>query len=108
QGKTDCIFLDHAGAVFKHGLPSDDVLWTLQADKKAENVTAAARKKGEAIEIAKCPECSAIMGGPPPCWSCGWQQNPRGRDVDFADGELGLVANGKAHSASLTYEEQIQ
>jgi superfamily II DNA or RNA helicase len=96
EGKNDCIFLDHSGAVFKHGLPSDDVAWTLDVDRKAENVAAAARKRGEAVEIAKCPECSAILGGPPPCWSCGWQPQPRAREVEFAEGELGLVTNGHA------------
>jgi DNA repair protein RadD len=109
EGKTDCVFLDHAGAVYRHGLPSDDVAWTLNVDSRAENITAAARKRSAAIEIAKCPECSAILGGPPPCWSCGWQPKPsRGRDVEFFDGELGLVANGKTHSAPMSHAQQIQ
>src|SRR5262249_52052456 len=79
EDKTDCVFLDHAGAVFKHGLPSDDVAWTLHVDQRAANVTAASRKKGETPEIAKCPECDAIICGPPPCWSCGWIPKPRAR-----------------------------
>jgi DNA repair protein RadD len=100
EGKTDCVFLDHAGAVYRHGLPSDDVAWTLDVDRRAENVAAAARKKGEATEIAKCPDCNVIMGGPPPCWSCGWYPRPRGRDVEFAAGELGLVADGCARKGN--------
>jgi hypothetical protein len=108
SGKTDCIFLDHAGAVYRHGLPSDDIAWTLEVDSRAENITAAARKRSAAVQIAACPECSAILGGPPPCWSCGWQPRPRSRDVEFADGELGLVANGKALSAPMSHAQQIQ
>jgi len=108
NGKTDCIFLDHAGAIYRHGPPSDDIAWTLETDKRAENVSAAARKRGDAIEIAKCPECDAILGGPPPCWSCGWQPRPRSCDVEFIDGELGLIVDGKARVRPMSREQQLQ
>jgi DNA repair protein RadD len=108
EGKSDCIYLDHAGAVFKHGLPDDEIFWTLETDKRAVNITAAERKRGEAIEIAQCPECDAILGSPPPCWACGWQPKPRARDVEFIDGELGIVVGGRAQSAPLSREEQLQ
>jgi superfamily II DNA or RNA helicase len=35
DGKSDCVILDHAGAVFRHGLPEDHVEWTLSPDKQA-------------------------------------------------------------------------
>jgi superfamily II DNA or RNA helicase len=98
EGKADAVILDHAGAVYRHGLPSDDIAWGLEVDRKARNVTAAARAEGATHEIARCPECDAILGGPPPCWSCGWQPQRRGRDVEFVDGELGLVVGGKANA----------
>src|SRR5262249_42338554 len=78
--------------------PSDDIVWTLKVDKRAVNISAAARKCGDATELARCPECSAVLQGKPPCWSCGWIPKRRGRDVDFIDGELGLVVDGKAQA----------
>jgi len=91
EGKTDASILDHAGAIWRHGAPSDDIAWTLEVDKKAVNISAAERKRGDASELACCPECSAILQGKPPCWSCGWSPKRHGRDIDFIDGELGLV-----------------
>jgi DNA repair protein RadD len=32
----------------------------------------------------------------PPCSNCGWMPKPKARDVDFLDGELGLVQAGRA------------
>jgi superfamily II DNA or RNA helicase len=96
RGKIDCVFLDHAGAVYRHGLPSDDIEWTLTVDRRATNATAVSRARNNAVKIAQCPDCSAILAAQPPCWSCGWMPKPRARDVDFADGELGLVINGQA------------
>jgi DNA repair protein RadD len=95
-GKSDCVFLDHAGAVYRHGLPSDDIEWTLTVDRRATNVTANSRARNKAVKIAQCPDCSAILAAQPPCWSCGWAPKARARDIDFADGELGLVTNGRA------------
>jgi superfamily II DNA or RNA helicase len=106
EGKTDAIILDHAGAVYRHGPPSDDIAWTLAVDFKAENTTDAARKRGEAPEMAKCPECSAIMTSKPPCWSCGWVPKRRGREVEFTDGELGLVIGGKSNASVYSIEDK--
>jgi DNA repair protein RadD len=35
--KTNCILLDHAGAVHRHGLPTDVIEWHLETDTKAAN-----------------------------------------------------------------------
>jgi DNA repair protein RadD len=101
DGKRECIFLDHAGAVYRHGLPSDDIAWTLHIDQRAQNITAVARERGKAVNVAQCPECSAILTNRPPCWSCGWQPPQGPREVEFVEGELGLVKNGRARRAQL-------
>src|SRR5262249_49560835 len=107
ERKTDASILDHAGAIWRHGAPEDDIAWTLKVDKRAANLSAAARKRGDATELACCPECSAVLQGKPPCWSCGWIPKRRGRDVDFIDGELGLVLNGKAQAQQYSPDEKI-
>ncbi len=98
DGKSDCVILDHSGAVYRHGLPEDHVEWTLDVDRRAENPTQARRERGEEPKLRECPSCKTVMAAPP-CHACGWMPAPRpGRDRDFADGELGLVIGGKAQA----------
>jgi superfamily II DNA or RNA helicase len=106
-GKRDAIILDHAGAWHRHGLPEDHVEWTLDVDARAENRTHEARKRGEALALRECPSCKQIMAAPPPCVHCGWEPRPRGRDVDFLDGELGLVSGGKAKPSEYSIDEKL-
>jgi DNA repair protein RadD len=108
DGKSDCVILDHSGAVYRHGLPEDRVEWTLDVDKRAENPTQAKRKAGEEPKLRECPQCRVLMTKPP-CGSCGWMPAPRaGHDRDFRDGELGLIVGGKAQAGTLQPHEQLQ
>jgi DNA repair protein RadD len=107
DGKPDAIILDHSGAVFRHGLPEDHVEWTLNVDRRAVNPAQAQRDRGEASRLHECPSCKAVMVAPP-CGACGWQPQPRGRAIDFEDGELGLVTNGKARAQAYTNEEKVR
>jgi DNA repair protein RadD len=95
-GKPDAIILDHSGAVFRHGLPEDHVEWTLDVDRKAENKKQSKRRRGEEPKLRECPSCKVLLAHPP-CHQCGWIPAPRRRgcDVDFEEGELGLVVDGK-------------
>ena len=105
--KTDVVILDHAGAVYRHGLPEDHIEWTLQVDGRAVNPVHEKRARGAEPKLSECPSCQAIMVVPP-CGNCGWRSQPRGRAVDFEDGELGLVVGGRAQAHEMTREEQRQ
>jgi superfamily II DNA or RNA helicase len=106
--KRDCIILDHSGAVYRHGLPEDRVEWSLNVDHRAVAPAHERRKRGEDSKLSECPQCKVLMVTPPPCIHCGWAPAPRrGRDVDFAAGELGLVVGGKATAKIPTQQEQI-
>jgi DNA repair protein RadD len=108
DGKRDAIILEHSGAVFRHGLPEDHVEWTLDVDRRAVNPRHESRQRGEAPRLGKCPSCKVVITSLP-CRHCGWQPQPRrGRDVDFQDGELGLVVDGKVWSGKMTREQQLQ
>ena len=99
EGKANAIILDHSGAVWRHGRPEDHVEWTLDVDRRAENPAQEARKRGDEQKLRECPSCQAVMTIPP-CGNCGWEPAARrGRDVDIADGELGLVEGGRARAA---------
>jgi superfamily II DNA or RNA helicase len=96
-GKTDAIVIDHAGACYRHGLPEDPVHWTPRTDRQAVNPKHEQRKRGEEPKLRECPACHVVMAAPP-CAACGWMPKPRARDVEFAEGELGLVRGGRAQA----------
>jgi len=106
EGKPDAVILDHSGAVFRHGLPEDHVIWTLATDCRAENPAHDKRKAGAEPKLRECPSCQAIMVRPP-CHHCGWMPQPKARNVDFEDGELGLVVGGKPRAQQYTTEQKI-
>lgn len=91
-GKTDAIILDHSGAVFVHGLPEDDIAWTLDSDSRAVNRTHAARSaRAFGPALVDCPECHAVRVRGQPCVVCGWTPRTKGAAVEVAEGDLGLV-----------------
>jgi superfamily II DNA or RNA helicase len=101
SGKTDALILDHAGAVFEHGLPDDVIQWTLSADKKACNATrsSSGRRPGPPA-LTACPECTAVRFEGRPCTACGWRATKKGASVEVAEGELGHVDRSRSVSAA--------
>lgn len=94
-GKADALILDHAGAVFVHGLPDDPITWTLDEDRKAENKTHAARGSHRAPALVECPECRAVRFEGQPCPACGWRPQPKARPVTVIDGDLAAVGRDR-------------
>jgi superfamily II DNA or RNA helicase len=90
EGKTDVVILDHAGGVHRHGRPDDEIVWTLDVDKRAINKTHEARKASSSSQdpFCECQACGHIRMRGMACDNCGWEPKPRGRDVDVIDGDL--------------------
>ena len=99
-GKDHALILDHAGATFAHGFAEDDVVWTLQEDDKAVNVSHARRGSSPGMpKLVQCPECMAVMFEGRGCQSCGWRPRPRAQAVNVRDGVLGEVGRDReAHA----------
>jgi superfamily II DNA or RNA helicase len=91
-GKIDAIILDHAGSVFAHGFPDDEIIWTLHEDRRAENIAHAARGQLHAQTLTTCPECCAVRLEGQPCPACGWHHVRTPRLVEVSAGELGQVS----------------
>ena len=107
EGKKDAILLDHSGACWNHGFPEDHIKWPLDVDHRAENPAQAKRNRGEEPKLRECPSCKVVMTAPP-CSNCGWMPaQRRGQSVDFAEGELGLVINGKAQAPVYSEGDRI-
>ena len=98
-GKTDAIILDHAGAIFAHGFPDDEIAWTLDPDSRATNKKHAARSEYRAAGLTKCPECSAVRFAGQPCPECGWRPKPKAVSVNVVDGDLAAVARDRTARA---------
>lgn len=77
-GKTDCLIIDHSGAVHAHGFPDDDIEWTLEPDRTAgENGAHDARQdKHSARGILECSMCSALRVAGEACAACGFLPPP--------------------------------
>src|SRR5262249_728984 len=91
DGKSDCVILDHSGAVFMHGLPEDQVEWTLDPERHPTSPTHAARLTRHGAQLLECSQCSALRLPGQACPHCGFLPKRPPRDVYVRDGELGLV-----------------
>lgn len=87
-GKTDALLLDHAGCVYMHGFPDDDVEWTLDSSKTIEEEVKERRKDGRMKEPICCPACHAMFSGKPACPNCGFKIQRRAKDKDVQQGML--------------------
>jgi superfamily II DNA or RNA helicase len=90
-GKADAIILDHSGAVFQHGFPDDEIVWSLHQDRLVENKVHVARGTYQAPVLTTCPECAAVRFEGRPCPVCGWHSVTKPRQVEVTNGELGRV-----------------
>jgi DNA repair protein RadD len=98
-GKDRAIILDHAGNVFRHGLPDQDRVWSLDAAKR--------KAPGEReAPVKTCPECSAVVAaGAGSCPNLGFQF--AGREIEHVDGALVEVTTDPAQLAAMTYRQAI-
>ena len=93
EDKTDCLILDHAGNVIRHGLPVHFEVPDLQARDRE-------RQKRQNVQgkMVPCSNCSfALEPGQQICPNCGLDRPRRPSDIETVDGELveyGSVSEG--------------
>jgi superfamily II DNA or RNA helicase len=92
DNKTDCLVLDHSGAVHEHGFAADERFWHLNG-KYALDAPQARDRDHENRQIT-CPECAAVFTGSRTCPECGHVLAPRGREIATIDGELIEIGAG--------------
>jgi DNA repair protein RadD len=90
-GKTDCLVLDHAGAVFEHGFVDEPVTWTLDTSRRAKNEKHELRRHTYGSRLSDCPKCGALRVAGEKCRSCGFLPTRSPRAAEFEDGDLGRV-----------------
>jgi hypothetical protein len=79
----DCIVLDHADNIRKHGFFEDDVEWSLEWGERPA-------KTHETRATLECPSCGSVYRGGQ-CRACGYEPTKKERKsqgLDFIGGEL--------------------
>jgi superfamily II DNA or RNA helicase len=70
-GKTRSVILDHAGAAGEHGLPGDDVEWSLDLGSTVDGRREKAIEEGRQAATVVCQSCGLAYSGVPACPNCG-------------------------------------
>ena len=71
-GKQRAIILDHSGAAGQHGLPGEDVEWSLDLGTTLGSRRKQALKDGKLAKPVMCPACGMIFSESRNCPSCNW------------------------------------
>ena len=90
-GKRSLILIDHAGAVFRHGLLEDRIEWTLETDERATNRTHESRDQKAVSRLIECSQCGTLRTGGEACGHCGFLPKRRPDPVIFREGQLARV-----------------
>lgn len=102
-GKSDCLVLDHAGNVHRHGFATEERFWTLHGKYALdEERTQAAKEKKDAEGVVSltCPVCHYVFEGSRQCPACGFWFPRKAKTLSTRDGEL--IEVGEKRIATLT------
>ena len=105
EGKTHAVLIDHAGAIFEHGFPDDDVEWKLEVSETVDERNERDKKAGKRKEPMVCAACSYIYTGGIVCPACGHiaQIVKRGKE-DERRGEVLVRIQRKSHEETTPEE----
>jgi superfamily II DNA or RNA helicase len=97
---ANCIVLDHADNIRRHGFFEDDIAWTLEWGERPA-------KTHESRATVECPSCGAIYRGGK-CIACGYEPSQRERKsqgLEFVGGELQEIEKKEKSTKKKTCEE---
>lgn len=90
-GKDNCIVIDHAGLVHRHGFLDDPVEWKLDGKEIAWKKKVVRKKEKQILE---CDECRHQFTGHR-CPQCGWNVPDYGKRIQTTEDELEEIGKGK-------------
>src|SRR6266436_2995132 len=92
RGKPYTTILDHAGLIFDHEFPDDDVEWSLSG--RRSGVAGTHKKYSTHGIIRRCPECSTVHKWSAKCPECSYVYQTKDRTIEEVYGELREIAQG--------------
>jgi DNA repair protein RadD len=111
HGKDDCLVLDHAGNVLRHGFADDDRFWTLHGkyaeDLDKKEAAKKEREKKDDVDL-KCPHCAAVWHGTRECPECGYFFPPKAKRIETHDGQLVEVGSTISSVANHSAPQKFQ
>jgi superfamily II DNA or RNA helicase len=107
-GKEYAILLDHAGCVHTHGMPDNDVKWSLDTSQRIQDVLKDKRKSGEVAEPITCPQCFAVFTASRICPECGRELVRRGKARVAEQGMLHEINQQDQPNPAMTWESKIR
>ena len=66
KGKEYALIIDHVGNIRRHGMPDEEILWTLEGETKKEK-----KEREETERLKRCGECFMLFTPAPVCPYCG-------------------------------------
>lgn len=81
------VLLDHAGNIYRHGLPDEAREWSLDGYKRQKRKAANDNEPGVA-RVSTCSRCFTIHLPAPTCPTCGHVYPEKARKIEQAEGEL--------------------
>jgi hypothetical protein len=84
-----------------HGMPDDDVAWTLSAAQNIQKLRQERLKDPKTPKPIVCPKCACVFQGRAICPACGHEFKTRPRERQYRNGKLVEVPNGTQHDHSL-------
>jgi DNA repair protein RadD len=97
------IILDHVGNIPRHGLPTEEIEWSLEGG--------AAKKRGEAektLRLRQCPTCYRVHTPGPTCPECGHAYESAPRTVKQIEGELQEVTEIESFRRKAAMQREVQ
>lgn len=101
-GKADALVIDHAGAVYAHGLPDDDVEWTLSPSERIEDLR---ERKNGGRKPLRCPKCHCMFSGTNICPNCHFELK---RLPKVREAEPGKLIEVTAADPFILHEDRVR
>lgn len=95
-GKPNALLLDHAGNVFRHGFPDDNIEWVLEQDRNVNDKIKEDQENGKMRKPIECPRCRHVFSGTNICPECGYElpSRERGKLIHRKNGVLVMASDG--------------
>lgn len=105
DGHDHCVIQDHSDNALHFGFPDEDVDWTLDSKKKAQDLHRNKQKEKQKKDPYACEKCSTVYRGPH-CPSCGHKPEKRGKDVAMSNEELAELERKKRNKNATQTDKQ--